>query len=242
APLRYSVTQEDATVTADRLSSGGGPGFDVWVVPEPWPEMVDAVRARGGLPPLFPQHAGPVASSPLVSITSSTARCDWKCVGTGASRIGAVAPTKSLGLLELGAAASGHLGRADFAANDFDAAFQSWVTSFTGRIEATDQPTTRLLQSRAFFDIAITFEVEGHRELARASADRKAGLTLQYPAPVAHLDVVIVDVGAALADRARDVPGALGAALRAEGWQAPDATPSGLPKAGVLVALRALVR
>lgn len=242
ATLRYTIVPEAATTTADRLATGGPPNFDVWVVAEPWPEVVDDARTRAGLDPLFGSHGPPVARSPLVAVGAITDGCDWKCIGTSSARLGAAAATSGLGVLELGAASSGHLGRTDFAANDLDTAFRSWFDGYVRRLTPTDQPVTRLLQSRAFFDVALSFEADARRALDAASADRKVGLRVQYPAPVAYLDVVVVDIGAALASRAHDAPASIGAALRGAGWKAPNpGGPSGFPRPGVLTALRELI-
>jgi hypothetical protein len=100
---------------------------------------------------------------------------------------------------------------------------------------------TRLLQSRAFFDVALSFEAEAKAALASASADRKAGLALQYPAPMAYLDVVAVTVGTDRGGDVIDLRSRMARALVDLGWQGPEQAPNGLPKAGVLVALQDLV-
>lgn len=242
SPSRYEVHSEDAAQTASDLIVGGDPDFDVWIAPRSWPGVVDDARTRAGSAASFADGASPVARSPLVTVGGdAVASCDWRCVGAGSFSVGGAAPTSGLGTIELGAAAAGWFGRADFAANDFDAAFRSWLASFTSRIETNDRPVTTLLQSRAFFDVALSFEAEARTALDEASPDRKAGLSLQYPAPMAYLDVVAVDVDPARARVAAGVARTVGSLLFARGWQEPASTPDGLPKPGVLTALRDLL-
>jgi hypothetical protein len=232
---RDAVTIEDAATTAARLSKAGA-AIDAWVVPQPWPAIVDDARQRAGLDPLF-EDSTVVARSPLVAVGADGGpACDWRCIGGGDARIGAAAPGSGVGLLEAGAVAAGYFGTSAVATNDFDAAFESWLAAFTARVHDDEQPVTRLLLSRAFFDVAISWEADAKSTLDAASADRRAGLALQYPAPMAYLDVAVAESGVP-ADLAADV----GAALHAHGWRRPASTPNGLPKAGVLVALRDLL-
>lgn len=242
SPTRYEVRSEDAAQTASTLVAGGDPGFDVWIAPRSWPGVIDDARTRSGSAASFTDDASPVARSPLVIVGGdAVADCDWHCVGAGSFSIGAADPTTGLGTLELGAAAVGWFGDAGFAANDFDAAFRSWLASFTSRIATNDRPVTTLLQSRAFFDAALSFEAEARTALDEASPDRKTGLSLQYPSPMAYLDVVAVDVDPARARVAAGVARTVGSLLFARGWQEPATTPDGLPKPGVLTALRDLL-
>jgi hypothetical protein len=241
-PSRYSVRRQEAPETAAALTSDDAVDFDVWIAPASWPAIVDDARGRAGEAARFDVDATPVARSPLVAVGGDAiASCDWKCIGSATFSIGGAAPSSGLGTLQLGAAASGYFGTASFATNDFDSAFRSWFGGLTERITTNDQPVTTLLQSRAFFDVALSFEADAQGELDAASEDRKRGLTLQYPAPVAYLDVVAVDIDP---DRSREAAGVartVGALLLANGWQEPAAEPDGLPKPGVLTALRELV-
>lgn len=245
APLRYQVVSEEAAITAERLAKDAAVDFDVWVVEEPWPGMVDDARTRAGLEPLFAHAKPPVARSPLVAVGPSSLKdCNWRCLGDRAPkdlRVGSRRLTTGVGTLELGAAAAGYLGRSDFASNDLDTTFDAWIGGFAGAVQVSNDPVIRLLQSPAFFDVALSYEADATLLLHQATADRKAGLDLLYPAPVAYVDVAVVDIGGALATRAGDVPSSLATALLQQGWQAPAATPNGLPRAGVLVALRSRV-
>ena len=244
---RYDIVVEDAALTATGLSVPAGPTVDIWVVPAPWPGIVDDNRVRAGHEPLFDdatvEHVG--RSRLGILGPEDLDGCDWRCigdrVGAGDLRVGGRAAGTALGTLHLGALATGWFGTADFATNDFDGAFTTWLSSAVDAVATDAQPATRLLQSRAFFDAALTFEAEAAPALAAASEDRSAGLALLYPAPVASLDVVVVDVDGALDDAADDLPSSIAAALADRGWQPGSDEPSGLPRPGVLIALGGLL-
>lgn len=241
-PSRYETRGEDASTTAASLGGDEEPDFDVWIAPSSWPGIVDDARTRRGQTPTLVAEAEPVARSPLVVVGGDdVAGCDWRCIGGKTFSLGAAAPSSGLGTIELGAAASGYFGRSTFAANDLDTPFRAWLEGMTERIVTNDQPVTTLLQSRAFFDAAISTEADARTELDTASADRKAGLSLQYPAPVAYVDVVAVDVDPPRARAAAGVARTIGALLESRGWKAPSSSADGLPRPGVLAALRELV-
>ncbi len=73
-------------------------GFDAWLVPEPWPEIVDVRRGVNGLEPVFETPTDPIARSPLALVVrtdrrpvlEATAECGgavtWRCVGEVAGR------------------------------------------------------------------------------------------------------------------------------------------------------------
>lgn len=237
--LDVEIRIEDAAVTADALARDTI-DLDLWAVPAPWPEIVDDTRQRAGLEPLFGETT-PVARSPLVAVgPEALDGCGWRCLGDRAADdldLGARAATSGLGLLQSGALATGWFTTNDFATNDFDAAFSSWLAAIAAATTETDEPVTRLLQSQAFFDVALSFEAEAQTAFEGASEDRRAGLALLYPAPVAYLDVLVVDVGGGAGEQ----PSRLGAALTDAGWQSPSDDGPNLPRAGVLVALRDLL-
>jgi len=242
-PARYEVRREDEAVTAATLASGDPTDFDVWIAPQPWPAIVDDSLTRAGEPAQYADGVVPVARSPLVLVgaTDAVKSCTWRCIADGKFSIGAAAPASGLGTLELGAAAAGRMGRSDFAANDFDSEFRTWVDAYTKRVSTNDRPVTTLLQSRAFFNAAMSSEAEARTALDAASPDRKAGLSLQYPSPMTSLDVVAVDVDPDRARAAAGVGRTLGALLLANGWHQPEDSSTNLPRPGVLTALRDLL-
>jgi hypothetical protein len=91
------VTIESVRSTFDDLlavpnEDVADPGLDGWLVPEPWPAMVDVARAQDQLRPLFATGATPLARSPLVIIVRrDRARAlaenacggavSWRCLG-----------------------------------------------------------------------------------------------------------------------------------------------------------------
>lgn len=236
--LRYETTTEDAAATADRLTADPDPDVDLWIVPQPWPAIVDDVRTRAGFDALF-QESVVVARSALVAVAVDTVGdCDWACIGSAEHRVGSRALDSGPGLLQVGAAAAGYFGRSDFATNDFDPGFDAWLARLASSIVPAEAPVTRLLQSQAFFEIALSHEAEAETALASAAAARKEGLRLLYPAPVAHLEVAVAATGDLLVDRAEDLPDVAGSALVTAGWRPPADEPNGLPRPGVLVALR----
>ena len=241
-PTRYDARREDAAVTAAALAGPGEPAFDVWIAPASWVGIVDDARSRNGGTATLAAEEEPVARSPLVVVGGADVdACDWRCIGSKTFSVGAAAPSSALGTIELGAAATGFLGRSTFAANDLDTPFRSWLEGMTQRIVTNDQPVTTLLQSRAFFDAAISTEADARAQLDAASPDRKAGLSLQYPAPVANVDIVAVDVDPSRDRVAAGAARTVGSLLQSRGWKAPSAAPDGLPRPGVLAALRELV-
>jgi hypothetical protein len=98
-----SVTVEPAGATARSLVAlpdGQRPDFDAWLVPSPWPQMVDVQRTseRPAKQPLFAKPSDPIARSPLVLVARAdrapvlqatpecNAKIDWKCIGAVAGR------------------------------------------------------------------------------------------------------------------------------------------------------------
>jgi hypothetical protein len=241
--LGVVVKIEDASRTAAALSGSGAPAIDIWMVADPWPGIVDDARVRAGLEPLFDDASIERVGRSRLGVLGleGLADCDWRCIGdragAGDLRVGSRAATSGVGVLHIGALAAGWFDKPDFAANDFDGAFTSWITAAADALSVDEDPATRLLQSRAFFDAALSFEAEAAPALDAASDDRSAGLALLYPAPVTYLDALVVDVGGTaneLADR-------VAAALLERGWSAPDDTPTGLPRPGVMIALGGLL-
>ena len=148
---RLVVTVEPAGVTADRLASvEADAGLDGWLVPAPWPDIVDGQRRARALPALFVGERPTVARSPLVLVlwkdraAALNPRCPapgglgWRCLGEAAGTPGGWAavggrpewgPVKpghaspdadGIGLLVLGQAVAGWFGRADLSTADLE--------------------------------------------------------------------------------------------------------------------------
>jgi hypothetical protein len=286
------VTVEDAGVTADALvavpdAARRRVGFDAWLVPAPWPGVVDVRRQVNGLEPIFETTTSPIARSPLVlvvrsdrnAVLQSTPQCGgavtWKCLGQvagqpwdaiggqtqwGRVRPGHSDPTRSAtGLLVLSQATSEFLANEQYSRFDLqdNDDYGDWLTGLEQAVPATARtsasPFLDLLQQPAF-DAVGTIEAEAGPALARAARDRRSQLTLLYPEPVITANVVLATVagapgGAAVDDLAAS--DALHESLAQAGWRVagqpraegvrvtPALRPvSGLPDAGVLVALQ----
>ena len=148
---RLVLTVEPAGVTADRLASvDTDAGLDGWLVPDPWPEIVDGRRRARALPALFAGDRPTVARSPLVlavwkdRAAALAPRCPppagvgWRCLGEAAATPGgwpavggrpewgpvkpghASPDTDGIGLLVLGHAVVGWFGRADLSTADLE--------------------------------------------------------------------------------------------------------------------------
>ena len=150
ADSRVTVTTEEAGATADRLAETvDDAGLDGWLVPDPWPEMVDARRRTNALPPLFPPSRPVLARSPvrlvvwedrdraLIASNRCPSQATWKCLGEAAAagpwtasggrpewgpiKLGLADPaTDGVGLLVLAHAVSAWFGRTDLALIDLD--------------------------------------------------------------------------------------------------------------------------
>jgi hypothetical protein len=231
-----TVTIEDSNTTFDRLITKAEPDLDAWLAFDPWPEMVDAERERVTLEPLFVDRTVRLARSRLAALgPADLGPCGWRCLGDRSIaeelRLGLPELNGGLGLLIVGAATAGYFARADIATNDFDQPFEDWLSSLLALARVERSPVLSILQSRAFLDVALSVESDAKPRFDTAAPDRKAGLALLYPDPVASVDAV-------LAGSPGGLNGDLTGRLLEAGWSAPDAAPSGLPNAGVLLALR----
>jgi hypothetical protein len=131
-------------------------------------------------------------------------------------------------VLQVGAFAVGFFDGPDFATNDFDAAFTSYLEGIGSRAEEAPNPLERRLQfGAAFAGAVVSFQAEADPLLEDAAPGRRGGLAPLYPEPVVAIEAVVAGTGG-LADD-------LGDELQERGWDAP-ADP-GLPSAGVLAAL-----
>lgn len=240
------VSVEPAAATADRLTAETPPDLDAWLAPAPWPAMVDDERRRSGLPLLF-SDSTVVARSPLVVVGGEgAAGCGWRCLGDGAGdgslRVGWPPPgSSSVGLLAVGAATAAWFGSAEVATNDFDPAFRAWLSALAAGARPDRDPVSRILQSRAFFDVAVSTEATAGGLLDAADPSRRAGLQLFYPEPVATVDIALAATRAPSGRLVSDAQDA----LRRMGWRPPGAggepplpASSGVPRAGVLLVLR----
>lgn len=250
-----AVKVEPAGVTADRLSRDGADGpasIDGWLVPSPWPEIVQASRRRAGLEPQL--EAGPtLARSPLVlavwpdRLIALRQRCSgevtWRCWGEVSGqpaeqvKPGHAAVDEAVGLATVGAATAGYFGRADLARIDLEENddYRSWLARLeravpTFRPSAGTAVRDMLLKGPAAFDAVGTSEAEAAPLVATSARPVKPMVI--YPSPVTTVDVVLATVPG---NRARQVGAAAGGdsgldALAAGGWRVPRRRPAnGIP-------------
>jgi hypothetical protein len=217
------IVTEDAGATYLRLiddtTDPDDVGFDGWLVPSPWPQLVIDARERAQLPALLDRPGERIARSPLVAglrrdraaVLEDTAECGgtitWRCLGDvagrawgdiggsdawGVVRAGHPSPDVSAtGLLVLGQAATQFFGNSEFSRVDLETdAFQRWLRALEG---SGPPPPFEPLLARGFtgYDVVGTTEAEAGPVLARASSDRREQTHLVYFDEVATVDVVL---------------------------------------------------
>jgi hypothetical protein len=236
-------TTEDAGRTAERLVAADEADLDVWIVPAPWPQLVDIRRDQEGREPVF-GDADPVTTTRLAMVAWSDALpCaadpSWACVAdatAGGVQPGHADPTRDdVGLLVLGHVAASLLGRTDLSTIDledpvFDDAFNRLEHAVP---EFDDDPLTRMLvQGPSAFDVVALTDADARRILATAA--RRNEVQVLYPSPMATAGAVVAARrGARLPESVRSDAAA---ALVAAGWTRGGRT-AGLPDAGFLDAV-----
>jgi hypothetical protein len=232
------IVVEDAARTAERLLTADRTEFDAWVTPGPWPAIVDAEREATGRPPLFTEETEVLASTRLALVGPPGTPPGWRTVGEqvggGDLRLGWRDPATGLGVLQVAAFAVGWFGGPDFATNDFDAAFTTYLEGIEDRAEGDPRPLQRRLAfGPSFAETVVEPEADAVAVLEGAAPGRRGDLAPLYPDPVVAIEAVQVG--------GDSIAGALGDALREAGWNEP-ADDANLPPAGVLAALWERVR
>jgi hypothetical protein len=232
------VVVEDAATTAERVIGADSFEGDGWVTAGPWPAMVDELRETAGRTPLFGDGGRVVASSRMAVVGPAETPGPWRAVGdaVGGSdlRLGWRDPASGLGVLQVGAFAVGFFDGPDFATNDFDAAFRSYLEGIEDEAEVARNPLERRLQQGVSFAAAVvSFQAEAERLLEEAAPGRRGDLQPLYPDPVVAVEAVLAGT--------EDGAGDLRESLNEQGWDVP-ADRSRLPSPGVLAALWQEVR
>lgn len=189
----------------------------------------------------------------------------WVDLGGGAAW-GAVKPGQptpdrtAAGWLALAQAAGSWFGRTDFAANDFQVpAFRRWFEQLERGVPSYPPPPRTPLEEMlskgpATFDMAASTEAAAAGPIARSRVNDQ--LSIIYPSPLSTADVVLAPVAGSDGEaRLRRLveSGDAADALTGQGWRVDGQPPaggvpgepplppdSGLPRAGVLQALRTL--
>jgi hypothetical protein len=185
----------------------------------------------------------------------------WTDLPGGQPAWGTVKPTfgdpsaNAVALLVLSQATSEFFGTADYSKAELETdEYLDWISGIERAVPSTPaNPFLEMLQQlpTATYDVVGTTEAEAAPAIAAAAPDRRRELTLLYPEPVVTADAVL----AAVASR-QDVadgldPDEVAAPLARTGWRVSGQTnargvrdapalprQSGLPDAGVLVALQ----
>ncbi len=244
---------EPAGVTADRLIATRRGDVDVsgWLVPGPWPAMVDEARRLAKRPALFESKARGLAATPLVAVARKGqfpadcgVRVSWRCLGDAAQqqsafRIGGEPAGTSSGLFLRAAALSGYFGRSDYAINDVEEQpdAQAWFDNLNLRLAAAPGFGAGSLASfvlqQGSANVFLTLKA------AVAGAQVNEGFEVQTPEPPVTLAVSYT----ATREDADPDTDAVTEALKLAGWTVgPNASTKGLPSPGVLLALRKAVK
>ncbi|HZQ84975.1 MAG TPA: hypothetical protein VFA83_09065 [Acidimicrobiales bacterium] len=259
-PATIQITYESAAQTANALSSTTPPAIDGWLTTGPWPAMVQERRQRNGQAVLLGQSQ-PLARSRVVVVAfpdraqvikQNCPNIDLKCVvglaGKGAwtsipggkaawgqVKVSLTPPNaEASGLVVLGAATANLFGSANLSSTDLDDPnFDTWLKGLAGASRG-DQLGQMVAVGPAVADFAITLDALA-QPLVAAAANKPS---LLYPATVTSADVVL---GTLDSSRSRRLANLVRSSkfLDNAGWQSPSTSPSGLPPAGFLDALRA---
>ena len=217
-----------------------------------WNDRRDALAPRCGSATITWTCIGDVAGTPW---GADPPQDTW-----GSVKPGQPAPDQTAaGLLSLGEATSSWFGSATFASNDFsDQAFRTWFERLERAVPAYPVPPRTPLDDLLFtgpssFDLAASTEAAAGPAV---SSSRDSGrLSILYPAPLTIAEVVAAPVagsraGAQLMSLMQSDEAA--AALARSGWRVEGQPPAagvgteplpddaGVPRAGVLEALRSL--
>lgn len=240
-----AITVEAAATTADRLTSAAPDAAgipDAWLVPGPWPTMVDEARRAAGRPPLFAPLGEPVARTVMLLVARAgnagagqpclTGAATWRCVGDAATaatpfRLSGPDPTSATSVVAYGALAGAFLGDPDFASNDLSSnpdAVRS-LTSIRDRIITTRSQQARSIDrfvvTPAVAEGFITTEAEWAKATFGAANLASFGVFVLSPAATSDLFV-----GARVGTRGSEAAKVLRSddsleLIRQQGWRVP---------------------
>ncbi|MEY2477155.1 MAG: hypothetical protein QOG87_2470 [Actinomycetota bacterium] len=255
-----TVTVEEVGTTLDRLAEADVAGFDGWLTPGPFPQMVRETRKADGHTALIDRVSRPLARSRVViamwkeRATALATRCvdravEWKCLGDAAGRpwkdvggrdtwgsVKTALPdptTTAAGVVTLGAATATFFGQPDVGSLDINEsdAYGAWLNNLKTANVNVDVARMLAAGGPSIADAAAGLEVSVKPVVDAAAAS--AEVSLIYPSPVATADVFLGTVTSERAALLAELlEGSLGrAALRAGGWQIGNA---GLPPTSYL--------
>jgi hypothetical protein len=256
------VTVEDASVTLARLRDVDAGDLPVWLTVDPYPAMLDSLRA-GARQDAAGWSTTELASSPIAlvgptaKVAALMAACPepdvWPCIGDlagdrwsdidpalgGPSGNDTVRPAFApvdrygVGLLALGQATSGWFGSDPV--NPDDPAYFGWLRGLTGQVSERALSSGTPIRTIVTRPSALDVAVGVQAELG-PSPDARFGVA--YAGPMTSADVVLA------APAGTDVPdglaGGLGERLAESGWGRPTDAASGALAPTTLLALQTL--
>jgi hypothetical protein len=259
------VTVEDAGVTLDRLAVlGDDEEVPLWLTVEPYPAMVDAVRAGARAEPLgFTTTA--LGASQLgvalppdgrldVLVAACAAEPLWRCIGElagapwtevgGEARWGTIRPAfgdvndSALALASFASSVAGYFGDTDISRSRWEAdpAFYGWSRRLVDSASGVSLSGGSALGTMATRPSALDIAATAGFELATVDANANR-FAPNYPEPEMWLEAVLAVPGGAAApgDAASDLTEQLGGF----GWEEAGTAATALPNASTMLALRA---
>ena len=243
------VFVEESYTTSLGIVDGTLTEVDAWITSDAWFEVTQGRTDGLGT-------AEVLASSPVVAAVDPDralavsdlcgASSAWRCLGDragepwaslggqatwGALETGLPDADTATGLSILASVASGFFGDQDFAANEFDDTFTSWLDRLTAPAPGGDpDPANTLVVRRG------TYTAAGTVEARLAAISRPVDRLVVDPAASAR--VVLVDLPGG--DDVADVTRQLRELLAAAGWAPGSGEPEPTLKPGVMAALHTL--
>ena len=259
-----TVTIEDAGVTLDRLAAlETGAESPLWLTVEPYPAMVDSIRAGARAEPLGYSTSVLGASQlglalpPDGRLDVLLAACDgqpvWRCIGAnagspwselgGEANWGTVRPAlgdvddSALGLSSFAASVAGYFNDPDVTRSRWenDPAFIPWLDNLADTSSGVSLSGGSALGTMATRPSALDIAATADFELAAVDADSQR-FARNYPAPEMWLQAVLAVPGGAAAG---DLAGELSEQLRTSGWDDAATATTPVPSASTMLALRA---
>lgn len=195
-----TVRVEEAGITYKVLTASGfdptAAKIDAWLVPQPWPAMVEEARRAASEPAALGDPSAVLGRSPVVLVgwndrlaalqkSCAGGTVDWKCIGAVAGKPwtdaggqptwGAVKPgfgpfdVNATGLFVFAQATGQFLGRPDYARNDLDdPAYAAWATQLVQAVP-TFTPSAGTAVDQMLFSGPSSFDVAGSLEALAAA-------------------------------------------------------------------------
>ncbi len=259
-----TIRVEDAGVTLDALAAlPDGETAPLWLTIQPYPEMVDSLRAGARLQPLGGSVEA-LAASRLAVALPTDGRADvlaavcaeeplWRCIGNHAGApwtdfggepdwrtvrpsLGLV-DRQAVALASLAVAVAGYLGTPDVAsaAWESDPAFTPWFSRLSGAVPTSTLSAGTPLATMVVKAGALDIAATADEEVAALGGDRFA---VNYPEPSMWVEAVLATPDGVTVPAG--ITATLEQALTASGWEPPDAATQSLPSATTMLALRTL--